>query len=112
MLASPLGGLSLDSLVVLRAAARAAGWELWRVLERGGAPTDAPERPRPRRALPDEDAERLRAFVRPLREPSALAAPRISLETLIDRAVTGSGYDRARAGACPPATGAWPTCAS
>ena len=87
-LASPLGGLSLDSLVVLGSAAR--GRQLWRVLEElaDGRPEG------PAAELLDEDLVRLREFVDRFRA-DRLAAPRISLETLIDRAITGSGYDRA-----------------
>ena len=45
-------------------------------------------------ALAEADRERLKEFV-PLFAAERAAAPRISLETLIDRAVTRTGYDRA-----------------
>ncbi|MEX1142758.1 MAG: UvrD-helicase domain-containing protein [Thermoleophilaceae bacterium] len=90
-LASPLGGVSLDALVVLAAAARAAGTDPWTQLlallddgdARGGTlATD----------LGEQDAGRARAFARMLRGERS-AAPRTSLEALIDRCVTRSGYD-------------------
>ena len=95
MLASPLGGLSLDSLIVLMAAAREAGWEIWRLLRevarrgraRGGRGRVG--------ALTSARRDRLGGVRRALPRATRAAAPRISLETLIDRAVTGSGYDRA-----------------
>lgn len=94
VLASPLGGVSLDGLVVMAAAARRAGWDVWRaveaVVDRGaneGGDELAEE-------LPLADLRALREFVVRFRAERA-AAPRVSLETLIDRAVTGSGYDRA-----------------
>jgi len=67
-LASPLGGVSLDGLVLIARDQVAS--------------------------LSPTDAERLRAFERRLAEDRALAT-RVSLETLIDGAVTRSGYDRA-----------------
>ncbi len=105
VLASPLGGVSLDALVMVAAAARSAGWDVWRVVEAvaaipaGGArATGAADAPETVLALGAElrtaDAEALRAFARRFSAERA-AAPRVSLETLIDRAVTGSGYDRA-----------------
>ena len=96
VLASPLGGLSLDSLVILRAAARRAGWGVWRSLETmAAAAGDAPEPLEAAlEALPTGDADRLLAFAHRFASARA-AAPRIALETLIDRAVTESGYDRA-----------------
>jgi ATP-dependent helicase/nuclease subunit A len=84
VLASPLAGLSLDALVLLAAAARRSRGDLWRTLEA----TDVTA------LLPDQDLERLRAFVERFRAERTDAL-RISLETLIDRAVTSSGYDRA-----------------
>jgi len=85
VLASPLGGLSLDALVVLAAQSKRSGLGgIWRVMSEDDQIADA---------LPPEQLERLRAFVARFREDRA-AAPRVSLETLIDRAVTRSGYDR------------------
>ncbi|HEX2161644.1 MAG TPA: PD-(D/E)XK nuclease family protein, partial [Thermoleophilaceae bacterium] len=101
-LVSPLGGVSLDALVVLRAAAQRARVEPWTLLaelagvsggrvavdggSRGGRAQELAAQ------LGDRDAERARAFVRLLAEERA-AAPRSSLEALIDRGVTRSGYD-------------------
>ncbi len=87
VLASPLVGLSLDALVILAAGARRAGWGLWRLLESVAAGSE------PAVALSDPDLERVRSFV-PLFAGERAAAPRIALETLIDRAVTRTGYDR------------------
>ncbi len=83
VLASPLGGLSLDSLVLIAAEARGRGWDPWRIL------SDPEADP----GLEPEQAERANAFAERFAAERALA-PRISLETLIDRAVTLSGYDR------------------
>jgi ATP-dependent helicase/nuclease subunit A len=127
-LASPIGGLSLDALVVLRTAARAAGVEPWTLLaELVGGTGDGPlggtgdGRPlrlgtaartsitRPLSAsaadgravdrardlaaqLGEDDAGRARDFAALLVSERA-AAPRSSLEALIDRGVTRSGYD-------------------
>jgi ATP-dependent exoDNAse (exonuclease V) beta subunit len=84
-LASPLGGVSLDALVVLRATAQSARVEPWTLLADGGAETLADQ-------LGEREAGRARAFARLLADERA-AAPRASLETLIDRGVTRSGYD-------------------
>jgi ATP-dependent exoDNAse (exonuclease V) beta subunit len=83
-LVSPLGGVSLDALVVLRAAAAKARVEPWTLLS--SLPGSLADQ------LGERDAERVRAFARLLAEERA-AAPRASLETLIDRGVTRSGYD-------------------
>ncbi|MDP9134278.1 MAG: UvrD-helicase domain-containing protein, partial [Actinomycetota bacterium] len=95
-LASPLGGLSLDALVVLRAAAQKARVEPWALLvELAGAAGDGAATERARalaEQLGSENAQRARAFARLLAEERS-AAPRSSLETLIDRGVTRSGYD-------------------
>ncbi len=104
VLASPLGGVSLDALVMVAAAARSAGWDVWRMVEAvarvlaGGAAPEAVPAPEAVLALagelPAADGRALREFARRFAAERA-AAPRVSLETLIDRAVTGSGYDRA-----------------
>jgi ATP-dependent helicase/nuclease subunit A len=116
-LASPLGGVSLDALVVLRAAAQTARVEPWTLLaelargSRGRSarraedepvsvrlPGGAEDEPGSARAaaladqLGSENAERARAFARLLADERT-AAPRSSLEALIDRGVTRSGYD-------------------
>jgi ATP-dependent helicase/nuclease subunit A len=85
VLASPLGGLSLDTLVLLSSASRRTGRGVWNAME---DPDDVLAA-----SLPPEQAERLATFVGRFREDRT-AAPRVSLETLIDRAVTRSGYDR------------------
>ncbi len=103
-LASPLGGVSLDALVVLRAAAQKARVEPWTLLvELAGASGgqvalashgngSAGRAQVLADQLGERAAERARAFARLLAEERA-AAPRASLETLIDRGVTRSGYD-------------------
>jgi ATP-dependent helicase/nuclease subunit A len=83
-LVSPLGGLSLDTLVVLRAAARKGRAEPWKLLSELPADIAAEIGP--------AEASRARAFASLLAEERA-AAPRSSLEALIDRGVTRSGYD-------------------
>jgi ATP-dependent helicase/nuclease subunit A len=86
VLASPIGGMSLDGLVLLGDAARASRSDPWTVLcgvADGGALAEA---------LAPADVAHARAFARLLSEERA-AAPRMALETLIDRVVTRSGYD-------------------
>jgi ATP-dependent helicase/nuclease subunit A len=87
VLASPLGGLSLDTLVVLASTSRHSGPgnSIWRVMQEEPAPLGE--------VLPGAELTRMRAFVARFGE-DRVAAPRVSLETLIDRAVTRSGYDR------------------
>ena len=84
VLASPLGGLSLDAVALIGLEARRAGHDPLRVLREAGEPLEL---------LPDADRRRARAFV-DLFEAERRAAPQVSLETLIDRAVTRTGYDR------------------
>jgi ATP-dependent helicase/nuclease subunit A len=119
-LASPFGNLSLDALVVLRATAQRRRIEPWVLLSefaRGGSPrsdsqAEGASTPReldlaadsqadrasiPRQHdlaadLSPEDAARARNFASLLTTERA-TAPRASLETLIDRGVTRSGYD-------------------
>ncbi|MGI8946182.1 MAG: UvrD-helicase domain-containing protein [Thermoleophilaceae bacterium] len=96
LLASPLAGASLDALVLVAEAGRGAhgAWEaLERLVPRDGAER-ADEGATLAAALPAADLERLEAFVERFRAQRA-DAPRVSLERLIDRAVTESGYDRA-----------------
>ena len=92
VLASPLAGASLDALPIVRMRARAAGRDLWWALEEafaeGGDGSEGLAD-----ALPQPDRERVGEFVRRFARERR-AAPRMSLEMLIDRAVTGSGYDR------------------
>ena len=88
VLASPLGGVSLDGLVVLSGIARDNRFDLWRTVRALGAgEVDV-------RALPTADVQALGAFAGRFTADRE-AAPRIALEALIDQAVTGSGYDRA-----------------
>src|SRR3954471_10862993 len=92
VLASPLCGASLDALPIVRTRAAAVSRDLWWALEEAFSPggdgsgllAEAP---------PEQDPERVAAFVGRFAEERR-AAPRMSLETLIDRAVTSSGYDR------------------
>jgi ATP-dependent helicase/nuclease subunit A len=85
ILASPLVGMSLDAVALLGVAARRTRRDPWWV---AGEP-DAELAD----ALADDDRRRLEEFVRLFAEERR-AAPRLSLETLIDRAVTRTGYDR------------------
>ncbi|MEA2468545.1 MAG: hypothetical protein QOJ57_2671, partial [Thermoleophilaceae bacterium] len=91
VLASPLCGASLDALPIVRTGARAVSRDLWWALEEAFAGDGSAALAD---ALPSRDRERVGAFV--LRfAAERRAAPRMSLETLIDRAVTLTGYDRA-----------------
>jgi ATP-dependent exoDNAse (exonuclease V) beta subunit len=108
VLASPLVGASLDALVLVAACGRrlGSGWDVWRVLEALAAaravaaePVEAAGSPgeaidRLASDLPSAESDRLTAFVARFRE-ERVAAARVSLETLIDRVVTRTGYDRA-----------------
>jgi ATP-dependent helicase/nuclease subunit A len=94
-LASPLGDVSLDGLVLLGRCTAASRRGARDVLEALGQSDRAwPELERLTAELPAGDGDRMAAFARRLAEDRALAT-RVSLETLIDRAVTLSGYDRA-----------------
>jgi ATP-dependent helicase/nuclease subunit A len=93
VLASPLAGLSLDALVLVRVHAKALGRSAWWALEQAFAP-DGDGSEGLAGALPDADRECLSAFVERL-AAERRAAGRLSLETLVDRAVSASGYDRA-----------------
>ncbi len=81
VLASPLVGVSLDALVVLAASARAAGRDPWSLLRDG-----------PLEELPDR--ERLERFAGWFAGERRVAG-RASIEELIDRALTATGYDLA-----------------
>jgi ATP-dependent exoDNAse (exonuclease V) beta subunit len=83
-LASPLGGLSLDAVALLGMEARERRQDPWRLLRDAGAVAEL---------LPAADARRAATFVE-LFEAERRAAAQVSLETLIDRAVTRTGYDR------------------
>ena len=92
VLASPLAGASLDALPILRTRARAVSRDLWWALEEAFGPGGDGSSGLAE-ALPPADREAVGAFVRRFAEERR-GAPRMSLETLIDRAVTRSGYDR------------------
>jgi ATP-dependent helicase/nuclease subunit A len=85
VLASPLAGLSLDGLALIALHAKRSGWDPWRMVRE---PTDELTA-----SLPEPDRPRLRAFVERF-EGERRIAGQVSLETLIDRAVTLTGYDR------------------
>ncbi len=101
-LASPFGNVSLDALIVLKTAAqrrRVEPWVLLSELAGDGSPSSDSQADRasiPRHDLAadlsPEDAARAKAFATLLASERA-TAPRASLETLIDRGVTRSGYD-------------------
>ena len=95
-LASPLAGASLDALVlVAELGCRSHG--AWDALERLVPPDGSArgeEGAELAAALRERDLRRLEAFVSRFRRERQ-NAPRVSLEALIDDAVTGSGYDRA-----------------
>jgi ATP-dependent helicase/nuclease subunit A len=109
VLASPLAGLSLDAVALIGLEARAAGRDPWWALREALGRPDASggpagvrheasdirtERDEPPLAelLPPADRRRAASFVA-LFETERQAAPQVSLETLIDRAVTRTGYD-------------------
>jgi ATP-dependent helicase/nuclease subunit A len=85
VLASPLVGLSLDAVALIGLHARRSGRDPWWVVS---APEDELLS-----VLPDEDRRRLRVFVKRFQGERRVAS-QVALETLIDRAVTRSGYDR------------------
>jgi ATP-dependent helicase/nuclease subunit A len=85
VLASPLGGLSLDAVALIGIHARRAHWDPWRMVREPAGDLVA--------ALPAADRPKLTAFVERF-EAERRIAGQVSLETLIDRAVTLTGYDR------------------
>jgi ATP-dependent helicase/nuclease subunit A len=93
LLASPLAGLSLDAVALIglraRSLRRDPWWALSAALGRGGGEPD----PELLDQLPAEDRPRLAAFADRF-EAERRIAGQVSLETLIDRAVTLTGYDR------------------
>jgi ATP-dependent helicase/nuclease subunit A len=84
VLASPLAGLSLDAVALIGMEAQRTGRDPWWLLR---AADELGE------LLSAADARRAAAFVE-LFEGERRMAPQVSLETLIDRAVTRTGYDR------------------
>ena len=102
-LASPFARVSLDALVVLKTTAQRRRIEPWLLLTElagNGSPSSGSQADRasiPRQHdlaadLSPEDLKRAKAFATLLASERA-EAPRASLETLIDRGVTRSGYD-------------------
>ena len=83
VLASPLVGASLDAVALLGLHARRTKRDAWWILRE---PDDFME------LLPETDRRRVEGFVHRF-EGERLAAAQVSLETLIDRAVTTTGYD-------------------
>ena len=115
-LANPLDELAVYSVLaspLARAVARRRG------PDRAGG---QPHRPRPLVAAAEPRragaiCSRPRTAAAPPRSsscsrPSGARRPQVSLETLIDRAVTRTGYDRHILVAAAAARAAWPTCAS
>jgi ATP-dependent helicase/nuclease subunit A len=85
LLGSPLAGLSLDAVALIGLHARRSGRDPWWAVSEPADELLA--------VLPDADRRRLAAFVERF-EAERRVAGQVALETLIDRAVTGSGYDR------------------
>jgi ATP-dependent exoDNAse (exonuclease V) beta subunit len=83
VLASPLVGVSLDALVIVGAAARAAGVDPWALVS-GSLPE----------ALAEDDDARISEFVRWFADERESVA-RCALDELIERALRASGYDLA-----------------
>jgi ATP-dependent helicase/nuclease subunit A len=83
VLASPLVGASVDALVLLGAASRASGRNVWWVLEDPGDLLGE---------LAEDDAARLARFAAWLRAERA-EAPRLGVEELLERALERTGYD-------------------
>jgi ATP-dependent helicase/nuclease subunit A len=94
LLGSPLVGASLDALALIRFRAGVKGrWQdAWTVLAEAFLEGDGADGLA--EALSGADRDRIARFVREFADEREGAA-RMSLETLIDRAVTSSGYDRA-----------------
>ena len=97
VLASPLAGLSLDAVALIGLEARRTGRDPWWLLREGVHEETSDIRPQLVEPplgdlLPAADRRRVASFVA-LFEAERRAAPQVSLETLIDRAVTKTGYD-------------------
>jgi ATP-dependent exoDNAse (exonuclease V) beta subunit len=92
LLASPLVGASLDALLLLRMHVREqrrnAWWSLEEAFSPGGDGSGGLAA-----SLPDRDRDRIAGFVGWFARERRIAA-RLSLETVLDRAVTLSRYDR------------------
>jgi len=95
VLASPLVGVSADTLARLATTRHALGWGLWRTIEAafGADATSgvAALRDLPGAVAPDEGA-RLATFAARFAAERRLA-PRLGLDALVERAVTTTGYD-------------------
>ena len=97
VLASPLAGLSLDAVALIGVHARRAKRDPWwavRAAARGEPDSADPAAGRSLMDdLPEADRPRLATFVERFERERRIAG-QVSLETLIDRAVTLTGYDR------------------
>jgi ATP-dependent helicase/nuclease subunit A len=85
VLASPLAGLSLDAVALIALHAKRLKWDPFRLVREPSDELLA--------TLPDADRLRMRTFVERFDGERRIAG-QVSLETLIDRAVTLTGYDR------------------
>jgi ATP-dependent helicase/nuclease subunit A len=97
VLASPLGGLSLDAVALIGIHARRSKRDPWwavRAVAHGERDGAEPETGRSLiEDLPEADRPKLATFVERFERERRIAG-QVSLETLIDRAVTLTGYDR------------------
>jgi ATP-dependent helicase/nuclease subunit A len=97
VLASPLVGVSLDALALIGLQARESRrdplWLLEEVFAGNAAGGDAPAESDLARLLRDDDRRRVSTFLARFRSERGVAS-QVSLETLIDRAVSVTGYDR------------------
>ena len=91
VLASPLVGASLGTIACIRLRAKALGRGLWWALEQAFLP-EGDGSGGVADALAEPERERIEAFTTRF-AAERRRAPRLSLEALIDRAVTDSGYD-------------------
>jgi ATP-dependent exoDNAse (exonuclease V) beta subunit len=85
VLASPLAGLSLDAVALIGLHARRSRWDPWRVVREPSEEL--------LESLPATDRPKLATFADRFAAERRIAG-QVSLETLIDRAVTLTGYDR------------------
>ena len=85
VLGSPLAGLSLDAVALIGLHARRSRRDPWWAVSEPADDLLA--------VLPDADRRKLSAFVERFQAERRVAG-QVALETLIDRAVTGTGYDR------------------
>jgi ATP-dependent helicase/nuclease subunit A len=87
VLGSPLGGLSVDALALLGLRARRLGRDPWWTLSAADGSDGLLD------SFSPADASRVREVVERVEQHRRLAAS-VSLERLLDRVVTDSGYDR------------------